>query len=231
MKSSSCIYLVPSSPIFNTEAVPLFESFDKGNSLNFYSALLLNHIENINSVSNDFNVVYCFDENDKDFLPAETTELPNKFFCNLEKKEEPLKILAEKYFGVYTNNLIIFLPGIGFSSPDIKRAFNLLQMDDEVIVIGKSFNQQIAFAGFNRYNNEVFENINCQANDFDNFLATVNKHENFVNIMGNYLFMKDLNDFKQLYVELSQKESWAYCSQKLHEKFTHLFIEYKDLLK
>jgi hypothetical protein len=52
----------------------------------------------------------------------------------------------------------------------------------------------------------------------------------FVNVLNGSLFIEDINDFKILYRELSKKESLNYCSQNIHEKFTHLFIEYKELL-
>ncbi|WP_298411427.1 Sua5 family C-terminal domain-containing protein, partial [Hydrotalea sp.] len=39
MKSSSCIYLVPHSAVFNAHEVPEFDTFGKDNSSNLYSAL------------------------------------------------------------------------------------------------------------------------------------------------------------------------------------------------
>jgi|YelNatPaOPRAMG01_1025707.scaffolds.fasta_scaffold00567_17 hypothetical protein len=231
MKSSSCIYLIHPSPIFNIDDTPAFEFFDKANSVLLYSALFFNHKENIDLIEKNFPAVFCFDYKDKDFIPQNLNALHKHVFCDTSKEIEPFRILADKYFGLYTNNLIIFSLSIGFSSAEIKKVFDLLEMDDEAIVIGKSTENKVVFIGFNKYNKDIFENLNCKENNFENFLAMANKHENFVHVMGNYIFLKNLNDFKQLYVELGKKESWAYCSQIIHEQFTHLFIEYKDSLK
>ena len=231
MKTNSCIYLVSPSPIFNLNETPIFENFDITNSVRLYSALFFNHKENIDIINKNFSTVFCFDHKDKDFIPPEINILQAEIFCDTSKEIEAFKILAEKYFSSYTNNLIIFLPSIGISSSEINKIFNLLEMDDEAIVIGKSTENKVVFIGFNKYNKEIFENINCKENNFESLLALANKHDNFVHVMGNYIFLKNINDFKQLYVELGKKESWAYCSQIMHEQFTHLFIEYKDALK
>ncbi|HUX61230.1 MAG TPA: hypothetical protein VMV32_07950, partial [Ignavibacteriaceae bacterium] len=99
------------------------------------------------------------------------------------------------------------------------------------IVIGKSQNNGIAFLGFNSFNNNLFQEIDWDNLHFENLLPMVNKHENFVHVMNNYISISKLSDFKQLCTELSKKESLSYCNQEMHEKFTHLFIEYKEFLK
>ena len=66
---------------------------------------------------------------------------------------------------------------------------------------------------------------------YDNLLHKVNRYDNFLYVLNHSLTVKTVEDFKTLYSELSKKESLAYCSQQMHERFTHLFIEYKDLLR
>jgi hypothetical protein len=62
-------------------------------------------------------------------------------------------------------------------------------------------------------------------------LIKAGKEENFVHTLNNFMLIETKDDFIKLYNELSKKESMQYCSQNIHEKFTHLFIEYKELLK
>jgi hypothetical protein len=97
--------------------------------------------------------------------------------------------------------------------------------------LGKSINQKLAFIGFNSFNADLFEGAELHDLDYDFFLNKISKFENFIHILDNFILIKDIEDFKNLYHQLSKKESFAYCSQEIHEKFTNLFIEYKDLLK
>ena len=85
--------------------------------------------------------------------------------------------------------------------------------------------------GFNTFNHELFDEIDWNNFNYDNFLLYTSKHEHFLHVIDNFLVIRNIEDFKDLYKELSKKESLAYCSQIMHEKFTQLFIEYKDLLK
>ncbi|MHB8579591.1 MAG: hypothetical protein ACYDA4_06985 [Ignavibacteriaceae bacterium] len=232
MKLNSIIYIIATNPLFNATEIPIFEALDKENSLLLYSALTLNHHDNLNPVSDTYTLVYCFDERDREFLPGMfNSDHSNTFFADTNNKTNFIKRLADKYSIQHLNNLIIFTNSIGISQSDILKAFNLLSMEDEAIVIGKAKNNGIAFLGFNSFNNNLFQEIDWDNINYDNLLPMVNKHENFIHVMNNYLSIQKLNDFQQLYVELSKKESLCYCSQQMHEKFTHLFIEYKELLK
>ncbi len=232
MKLDSIIYLIANSSLFNATEIPVFEALDKENSLLLYNALTLNHHENLSLISDTYTSVYCFDEKDREFLPGMfNLDHSDTFFADTNNKTKFIKRLADKYSNQHLNNLIIFTNSIGINQSDILKAFNLLSMEDEAIVIGKAKNNGIAFLGFNSFNKNLFQEIDWDDINYENLLPMVNKHENFIHVMNNYLSIQKLYDFKQLYVELSKKESLSYCSQQMHEKFTHLFIEYKELLK
>jgi len=232
MKQYSSIYLIAISPQFNRDAVPQFESFSRNNSCHLYSALTLNHKEILTSYLNSNHIFYCFDERDKEFLPIDFNELQKDLiFFNTENQSGILRTLADKHFGKSAKNLLIFSNSIGMSQADIQRALNLLSIDDEAVVIGRTNNNKAAFIGFNSFNHDLFFNIDWNNCNYDNLLAMVNKHEYFVHVLGNFMVINNIDDFKNLYFELSKKESLSYCSPVMHEKFTNLFIEYKDLLK
>jgi len=232
MKPDSIIYLVSFAPLFNADCVPIFESFSKENSQLLYQALIENHREIVSQQPVISPAVFCFDNSDKDLMPLSfLSENTSSFFAGTCEKHNYIKLLAEKYSNKYSNNLIIFSNSIGISSGDISKIFNLLAMEDETIVIGKSSNSRIAFLGFNSFNKELFMDIDWNNLNYESLLQIVNKHENFIHVMNNFMLIENLADFKQLYAELSKKESLSYCSQQMHEKFTHLFIEYKELLK
>ena len=99
------------------------------------------------------------------------------------------------------------------------------------MIIGKSINGGVSFIGFNYLNQDLISAIHWDGLEFENLLHKVNKFDNFVYVWDNSLVVNSGKDFKLLYSELSKKESLEYCSQQMHEKFTHIFIEYKDFLK
>jgi len=231
-KLNSSIYLFPLYPAFNLENVPPFESFDAEHSALLYSSLTENYNEIFEAFEGKINSVFVFDEKDRDLLPASfNKEGINLFFGDTCNKALMLKNLSDKYFNNYTNNLLIFSNSICLTANDIQQAFNLLSINDEAVVIGKTASGGITFLGFNTFNHELCDEIDWDNFSYDNFLLYTSKHEHFLHVIDNFLVIRNIEDFNNLYKELSKKESLAYCSQNMHEKFTRLFIEYKDLLK
>jgi|SRR5690606_19730664 len=230
IKPNSCIYFVPLFPLFNEKETRLFESFDSKNSSYLYSSLYLNYKELSDKLLNSADVVYCFDQADKDHIPQDFFD-SQKVFLNLNDKLLLFRVLSEKYFDRFKNNLIIFTNTIKISVQDILKYLDLLNREDDSVVIGKSEKGKLTYIGFNVYNSELFSQLSFTDLKFDNFLHLVCRYDYFINVLDQSLFIEDLDDFRNLYNELSKKESLNYCSQNIHEKFTHLFIEYKELLK
>ncbi len=85
--------------------------------------------------------------------------------------------------------------------------------------------------GFNSYSDDLIKYFSDSDFYMDKFLSYNKSCEYFVNTVNEVLAINNIEDFKILYTELSFKSSWDYCSQQMHERFTHLFVEYKDLLK
>lgn len=232
MKYNSSIYIFPLHPISNVDAVPLFEGFDKERSRDLYSALELNHEEVLSDLTASKNIFYCFDKMDKEYLPERFDNNSDSIIWNESSSiSDFLNILSNKFFNSFSSNLLIFYNSIGYNTTDIVKAFNLLAMEDETLVIGKSINGNIAFMGFNTYHCELATSIELQERDFDKSLSVFSQLDYFLHIFGNFMTIQNLEDFKTLYQELSKKESLSYCSHNIHELFTNLFIEYKELIK
>lgn len=226
MKLKSNIYLLPSTPVFNPDAVPLFENFDCEHSAILWSALYLNAVEILETYP-DSPYTLILDERDSSSLPGKIKEKKNIIFSDITNKELLLGNLNEKTFIKYDNNILFISSGIGYTHNDISRTFNLLNNNEDSIVLGRAVNNRICFAGFNTYP----DFLGTDTIDYDYILAESCKHDSFLYILENYFSVHKAADFKRLYIELSKKESLSYCSQEMHEMFTHLFIEYKDLLK
>jgi hypothetical protein len=233
MKSKYCIYLLTLHPIFNIEKIPLFEPFDLDNSHLLYTSLLLNHHELLKKAAGNYKIVYCFDESDKDLIPSELCGSgADLIFGNSNHPLFPFDILNERYFPHSEYNIIILSSSIGYRLEDIEKAMCLLGMEDEVLIIGKSTDETVAMIGFNKYNNNLFFPSDLKNLKYEKFLERACFFDNFIYVLNrSFLTINSIKDFKDLYRELSKKESTAYCSQSMHEKFTHLFIEYKEILK
>lgn len=225
----SCVHIIPLRIQFNYEETINFPHFNKEDSILLNSTLNINHKEILSNRENYFNVKYFFDNKDKDFLPDEFSGESDIFFVNTYDKNTMIKTVAEKYFADCKNNIIIFSNSIGYTSDNIIRIINLLSVEDNAVIIGKSAGEKAAFFGINYP--DLIEDFDFSENSYNSFLKNACKYDNFIYSINNFLTIDNVDDFKILYNELSKKESLDYCSQKRHENFTNLFIEYKDLLK
>lgn len=226
------IIIAPPSPIFNSEEIPVFDNFSKENSIFLYSTLYLNHVDVLSGMNGNFDVTSCFDEKDKEYLPTElNNENIKKEFINTTKIWESLsKVIAKKITKENPSLLIIFSPSIGISHSCINKSFNLLNYDDNNILLGKTITNKISFFGFNFFSERLINGLNSLKISYDDMLSYTNKFDNFLFTINGYSTIENIADFRELYKVLSKKESIKFCSQEMHERFTHLFIEYKELL-
>jgi hypothetical protein len=231
MKNNCCAYILSPFPIYNNEKIKCFESLAEEDSSYLYSTFLLNYKEILASISDEISYVYCLAQEDKDHLPQEFLELKSDIYWQDLSKENSFVELENKFFKNYRNNLILFLDAIGFSGKELLKAFNLLSIEDDSMILGKTDNFKLSFFGFNKLDPQFFGKFDLNNLDFDTLLSGIPYNENFIHVLGNYMLIKDKADFKNLYKELSKKESYEYCSERIHGRFTNLFIEYKDLLK
>jgi hypothetical protein len=232
IRPNSGIYLVSTKPAFDENSVNPLGKLDENHTAQLYANLILNHKENLDQIVNNASISYFFDEKDKNYLPEDLKkDSPSNIFVDTENSYQNIKNIFDKYFSTASINLIVFANSIGFSSSELKKILDLLTIESDAVIIGKSINDGVSFIGFNYLNQELISEINWDEMEFESMLHKVNKFDNFVYVWENSLVVNSKNDFKLLYSELSKKESLEYCSQQMHEKFTHIFIEYKDLLK
>ncbi|HVO75561.1 MAG TPA: hypothetical protein VMT35_16140 [Ignavibacteriaceae bacterium] len=230
MKVDSTVYILSFHPQLNEKEVKHFPSLDSKHSVDLYSALLLNHKEVIKSLNPIPPFFFCLDERDREFIPEEISKEKIIFYPQAENNSVP-GILNEKYISTGGINIILNSNVIGIKNQDILKIFDILSVEDEVIIIGRSKKERAAFIGLNFYNPELLEGIEWDKPNFDSFLSKACMFNNKINILDDFMLINTVEDFKDLYSELSKKESMAYCGQAMHERFTNVFIEYKDLLK
>jgi hypothetical protein len=231
-RPNSGIYLVSMRPVFDQNAITPVGKLDADNTSQLFANLILNHKENLDKIINYTSVTYCFSETDKNYLPDELAKNGSmNVFGNTKNSFQNIKNIIDKFFVSTNINLIVFANSIGVSSVDLKKILDLLTLEANAVVIGKTIKGRVSLIGFNYLNNDLIREINWDNIEFENLLRKVNKYDNFVYVWDNSLLINSVEDFKLLYSELSKKESLEYCSQQMHEKFTHIFIEYRELLK
>lgn len=230
--NSKAIYILPSNLFYPELINEKFKGVNKADILDLASNLYLNLLENLKGKENKIDIYSIWDPNIKDQL---TDELKGTNCKYIFEDTSDLKILFEKLstkeFLSYKNNLIVFSDIIDFKPSDYDQSFNLLNAEIDSILISKNKAGVIAVFGFNKYSDEIFSSLISTDFNYTNFLSKSKSCEHFMNIINDVLLVRDIGDFRQLYLELSQKKSMLYCSQQMHERFTHLFVEYKDLLK
>ena len=230
--NSKAVYILPFYFSHAEELSNDLYGFSEDNILFLFETLYLNSLENLKGKQDKIDIYCIWDENRKDNLPDELkNSSDNIVFSDVSKDKLILERLSSKEFLSYKNNLIIFSDAIDIKPSDYEQYFNLLNIGDESLVIAKNKENSIAVFGFNNYSEEIISNLIQSNFSYNDFLGRVKSCEHFMHIVNDVLLVRNIDNFKQLYQELSQKKSIEYCSQPMHERFTHLFVEYKDLLK
>lgn len=233
MKNSTCIYLVPTNPIYNTELVPRLDEMSAEYTSRLFSILYLNLLEVLNNHSYDFEIKPCLDLVDKDHINGALGLEPIKrefTYINTSELRSELTEMLEKYSEHFSKNIIIRSNMIGITFKDMDKISNLLSIDDNVSVIGKGHNNKVNFFGFNKFFDDFFTDLPFKNYSYDTFLQKVCKLDNLLYILDGYYPVETIADFRLLYKVLSKRENYPFCSQSIHERLTDIFIEYKELL-
>lgn len=217
--------------IFNENNLLPFESLSLTDTRLLFITLLENNLKNFLMSKPDFDLYLLLNEYDKDAYQTETSYNNNAsinilFYRNLEKYD----LLFEKLRS-YKYNIIAFADVMGLSENRIREISNLLMAMDNNLVIGNSRKNEICLIGFNYLSDNLSEAILKSGRDYTSLLSLIETEEYFIHSINDFIRVNDIDSFKELYEDLSKKKSIEYCSQEMHEKFTHLFVEYKDLLK
>lgn len=217
--------------IFNENYFSSFENFTIEDTKLLFGTLFLNLIENLSNRQPESDLIIYAEKNDIDSIQTTLGELQTKkyelFFYNSAPE---LTFLFNKTIS-YRNIIIVYADVMGVSNSLIDEILNLLNTDENTIVIGTSKNSSVCLVGFNHQTESLLKAIQFSERDYSKLLALLKTEEHFIHTLNGLVRVHDVHSFKELYDDLSQKKSIEYCSQEMHEKFTHLFVEYKDLLK
>ncbi len=230
--NNNAAYIIPNSSIQDPNTLKVFENFTFDDTKFLKATLYLNLIDNFLTSDSKTDFYFIMDEHDREYLLDDFRIANLNFlFTDLTKQKLLFEKLSDKEFTLYKNNIILSADLIGINVIELNKCFNLLNIDDETLLIGKSKEGQIGIFGFNTYSNITFDCLIKSNFLFNDFLGCTKTISHFIHTLNDILLINNIDNFKQMYFELSQKKSIEYCSQHMHERFTHLFVEYKDLLK
>ncbi len=229
MKTESAVYIYSPHPVFDPVAVKTFTSFDKADSVILYSTLLENLLEIISSLKLNCDKFLFLTAEDETLFKTDLDPSFKIKFLSENFRSELSDYLYKKSLG-YSNNIFILSDSIGISHESITNCFNLLNIEDDSLVIGKTFSGNISFIAYNNIDVKIANYLFQSDFNYMRFLSFLDTCPAFISIVEKFQRIISLDDFRKLYIELSKKESLDYCSQQMHERFTHLFIEHKELL-
>jgi hypothetical protein len=142
--------------------------------------------------------------------------------------EDLHRFIADKK-AKYAKMIIINANTVGLTKHKIDQMLNLLDMEDEVTLLGIDHFDKIGFTASCSYGDEL---LTCQIDNcnFHDLFKQVPHLEYYFILMSGIYSVTNLADFKHLYSILSQRENFNMCSKDIYDRFTELFIEYKELI-
>jgi hypothetical protein len=233
MISSTNIFFVQSDPIFNHDYCQLYPNFSKADSSFLYVTLLQNLYEIFSTVFPKEDLFLCLNEKDKDIL-TEDTSTPflsdNVFYFDKDTFRNDFVSIFDKRKSDAKNFIFIRPDFVGLTTFDILQILDLLLLEDDILILKKSLHNKIVLFAANKFQNEIPKLIHKKNFVCDSALKKLCGLNYQLYQLKNVFSLVHGNDFKELYKMLSRKENYTCCSKQMHDRFTHLFIEYKELL-
>jgi hypothetical protein len=211
----------------------VYPNFTKADSSYLYVTLLQNLYEIFSSVFPKEDLFLCLNEKDKEILSGDTSTpflSDNLFYFGEETFSDDFISIFEKRNSDAKNFIFVRPDFVGLTITDIMQLLDLLLLEDDVLIFKKSLHKKIVLFATNKFQNEIPKLIHKKNFVCDSALKKICGLDYQLYKLKNVFSLEQANDFKELYQMLSRKENYSCCSKKMHDRFTHLFIEYKELL-
>jgi len=233
MTNSTNVFFVLPEPIFNKEACQAFPDFSKKDSSFLYVTQLHNLYEIFFSIFPKENLFICLNEKDKESFSNDTTlTLPSENIFYFDENMFPAQCssIFEKRNQAAKNFIFVRPDFVGLTTSDILQTLDLFLLEDDVLVLMQSTHKKNVFFACNKFRAEIPALLYKKNYHGDSALKKLCGLEYQFYNLKNVFSLVHATDFKELYQLLSRKENYSYCSQPMHNRFTHLFIEYKELI-
>ena len=233
MINSTNIFFFLPEPIFNNDHCKIYSNFTKEDSSFLYITLLQNLYEIFSSIFPKEDIFICLNEKDQEIVSQDVSSpflvdnilffdeatYTNNFISIFDKKKSDAK------------NFIFVRPKfVGLTAADVLQMLDLLLLEDDVLLLKKSLHKKVVLFATNKFHTEIPQILHKKNFVCDSALKKLCKLDYQLYKLKNAFSLAHVNDFKDLYKMLSCKGNYSCCSKQMHERFTHLFIEYKELL-
>lgn len=229
--NKNSVIIVADSPIINPKEIKSYPNLSVNYSVYLNTLLYSNWLEIFSDIKEQVEIFTLLNKKDMEYIPKYF--LPDEAHTIIYSEPQLTNLseyLLKQHLSVNSKSLVLFYNSIGLKLHDILRIFNLIQTDEPSIVIGKSVRNKIILACSYGLDEDLIDPIIDAKRKYDDYLSLITSKDIFIHTLDGFLSIDNFEDIKKLYIELSKKESLSYCSQKMHESFNDLFIEYKELL-
>jgi hypothetical protein len=222
-----------SKPVFNLYEVEKFASFDKNHSSFLRQNLLINQLEVMESLQIEYRVnliLHQFDIGATGMDELQRFKHLEVVFYEVGDEIEILReILEEDHAGQEV--LVVVNPFvIGLINSDYEYLGKIADLEDEISYLIKSSNGFLSVFASNYFERKMINLILNINEPFNKLLKEITSLNSRPIQTTSGLVVKGVSDFKELYSYLSIKESIPSCSYEMHDRFTELFVEYKEYL-
>jgi hypothetical protein len=226
------LFYVP-QPVFNQFEVGNFEGFDKSSSSSLWKNLLINQIEVISLLKSDFTIFALFHQFD---IGADGLDELQRFdnievlFFEEGNQGEILREIIEETRGNQKPLMVVNPLMMGLNIKIYENLIKLLESEEEISAVIRSVNGFISAIGFNYFEQRQTLVIANLHQHYNKLLPLIMELDSKPLLQSGGIVVKNAHDFKELYIFLSSKESVHACSYEMHDRFTELFVEYKEYL-
>lgn len=228
MKNDAVYYLYSPSLLINEKFTNPITSVKEKDSLKLFSTLIKNYIELIKTFEKE-PIIYILFKNYTGFV---LNELGSFKGINLNEEKIILSSVVKNSTGeIRDKHIIINTDSIGLTLEKLNSIKNLLNNEDNCLISGTTSDKRIILYAANKPELADYFIKYLSYLDVDDFLLNENDIKYLFFTFNNFYSINSDSDFKNLYKVLSLKENFNFCSQKIHEELTNIFIEYKELLK
>ncbi len=228
----SILFFVP-YPVFNQFEVEEFAGFDKPRTSFLYRNLLLNQLEVVHHLEGEKKIkviLHQFDIGAEGLEELQRFEDAEVIFYEAGNEAQILEELGEESLQNQDLLLVVNPAVMGLTKDDYLDIVNFSDQEDEIVFITRSSNGWVSSVSFN-YHEAAQKTVISGIGDYwVKVLRSITQLEARPLLTTSGLVIKNRKDFRSLYDFLSSKESIPACSFEMHDRFTELFVEYKELL-
>jgi len=231
-KHLGVLFFVP-KPVFNQFEVDEFPGLDKAGSSALYRSLLINQMEVVQTwgkCDRSIVLLHQFDVGTGGLDELQRFNEPGIIFYEDDNREEITGEIAEEVLSDQGILIVVNPLVIGLTANDYDFLAEVVDQEDEVTHVARASNGWVSSMAFNYYEKRQKETISAIPESWTGFLKALTLLESRPLVSTSGLVVRSRKDFRGLYDFLSSKESIPACSFEMHDRFTELFVEYKELL-